>query len=1077
MGFTEKFKEKLHLKDALTIRKVALKTDKISNKCFDLLYIILHKIMMSDGKSRSSLFENHNSSNEINGDDNSHDEEIYDTEKRFHPIDCIITLLLSCDDLLRQDLINKLLSCQLAVPLILPNPNENSLIFLLWGLRSVVHSWKSHKHGEMEKRMVDYKGPIVAFIRVGEVGAASKSELLNEVIGGESKQFFCWNFEGGNVKRQFVDGLIELCWYLPACKENVPDVFPDAVAFINLRGDAQNHPKQLEFVQKISYLTVILAEENSINRKNLKIFENLAKTAGGIVLLPFNGKIKSTKLHNLQKKLTKQKLIRIMLKDKNRANIIKTIQQTIAKKIDQNMKHDFKSISSFANSAKQIGIEVDESCENSSEGKALATKVMDEIEKNEDASKIKEMMLPLQGPDLWHKWAEYDKERNRHKKKKDTNITMYNSELDDHKNAIRLAQLSISLTYTPLFKLFIESLTKSKPLIRTYYLQWLKIFLDDHSREILPNLHAQYQKTREKYLKEKEKEKPDSNELQTLQNELKLQNKKLVEATFGLEHLFREMAQLYEARMDPSQRHISNDLKNEVSKFPHIMSEIMEDGHSLELMDGDASHVPITWVKAVLQCLKQNCKSTSKLFVLSILGIQSTGKSTLLNTLFGLRFNVSAGRCTRGAFIQIIPLDSELKKHTSCDKVLVIDTEGLRAPELQLEDLDHDNELATFVIGLADSTMINIFGEVPGDLNDILQTSIHAFIRMRKVEMNPSCMFVHQNVTAIMSKNKTLVGRQNFQNKLDIMTVAAAKVEQCDHHYKQFRDVIHFNDQSDIFHFPSLWKGDPPMAPVNPGYSETAQILKVSFTNLIKTKRECRSTFEEFDFRISNVWLAVLQENFVFSFKNTLEVSAYNELDAQYGKWSWGLQNAMLEWQQKTKTKIESFDCIQVDNNKNDETKGEEEDKIKLKLKAKPEKNKTNIIADSRTKDDTKDKTNNRNAPDIHSFANACIAEAETIIDTIYVDLIDKMNSFIDTSDFMQTLTKWKHSTERRLQDLSDEHRANAKRFCRNLVLNKLNYAELEKLQNNQLDIIQVHIKELVTTSWAEGKELSNTEI
>ena len=46
------------------------------------------------------------------------------------------------------------------------------------------------------------------------------------------------------------------------------------------------------------------------------------------------------------------------------------------------------------------------------------------------------------------------------------------------------------------------------------------------------------------------------------------------------------------------------------------------------------------------------------------------------------------------------------------DNRLIVDTEGLRAPELQVEGVKHDNELATFVIGLADTTIINIFGEV-----------------------------------------------------------------------------------------------------------------------------------------------------------------------------------------------------------------------------------------------------------------------------------------------------------------------------------------------------------------------------
>ena len=138
-----------------------------------------------------------------------------------------------------------------------------------------------------------------------------------------------------------------------------------------------------------------------------------------------------------------------------------------------------------------------------------------------------------------------------------------------------------------------------------------------------------------------------------------------------------------------------------------------------------------------------------------------------MNTLFGLRFNVSAGRCTRGAYIQLLPLNNLLRQQIDCDYVLIVDTEGLRAPELQFEGLKHDNELATFVIGIADAIIINIYGEAPGDLDDILQTSLHAFIRMRNVEMNPGCLFVHQNVPDLLASSKSKMGRQKFYSKLD----------------------------------------------------------------------------------------------------------------------------------------------------------------------------------------------------------------------------------------------------------------------------------------------------------------------
>jgi len=56
-------------------------------------------------------------------------------------------------------------------------------------------------------------------------------------------------------------------------------------------------------------------------------------------------------------------------------------------------------------------------------------------------------------------------------------------------------------------------------------------------------------------------------------------------------------------------------------------------------------------------------------------------ESQLFITMFGLRFNFSTGWCTRGAYIQILPLDNySLKEEIVCDFVLINDTEGLHAP-------------------------------------------------------------------------------------------------------------------------------------------------------------------------------------------------------------------------------------------------------------------------------------------------------------------------------------------------------------------------------------------------------------
>ena len=103
------------------------------------------------------------------------------------------------------------------------------------------------------------------------------------------------------------------------------------------------------------------------------------------------------------------------------------------------------------------------------------------------------------------------------------------------------------------------------------------------------------------------------------------------------------------------------------------------EGTVLEIMDGDAITVPVKWLKAVLKQIPE--KLTSSLFKVAVLGAQSCGKSTLLNTIFGLHFPVSSDRCTGGvgvgAYMQLVKVDAGISHVLGCDYVLVIDSEGL----------------------------------------------------------------------------------------------------------------------------------------------------------------------------------------------------------------------------------------------------------------------------------------------------------------------------------------------------------------------------------------------------------------
>nr|XP_033501545.1 interferon-induced very large GTPase 1-like [Epinephelus lanceolatus] len=213
------------------------------------------------------------------------------------------------------------------------------------------------------------------------------------------------------------------------------------------------------------------------------------------------------------------------------------------------------------------------------------------------------------------------------------------------------------------------------------------------------------------------------------------------------------MGQIYEAHASLQKQTTRG--QTDWSKYPELAAELMISGHPMELMDGDAGHVPSTWISSLLDEVIKKL-GDKRVFVLSVLGVQSSGKSTTLNAMFGLQFAVSAGRCTKGAFMQLVKVSDEIKKDFHFDYILVVDTEGLRALELEGNtSLHHDNKLATFVVGLGNMTLINIFGENPAEMQDVLQIVVQAFIRMKNVELSPSCVFVHQNVTKIQLQRKT----------------------------------------------------------------------------------------------------------------------------------------------------------------------------------------------------------------------------------------------------------------------------------------------------------------------------------
>ncbi|KAK3559246.1 hypothetical protein QTP86_008514 [Hemibagrus guttatus] len=417
----------------------------------------------------------------------------------------------------------------------------------------------------------------------------------------------------------------------------------------------------------------------------------------------------------------------------------------------------------------------------------------------------------------------------------------------------------------------LEKMTNDKSVLkslsdneRKYFLSWTGIFLDEFISEKLSAVRLKYYSKWTEVLalkKNLDKSEGQANldKLKAEQSNLEKISEELNAANFGLEHIMREMGQIYEASVSEEKIMTGKEGAN-LSYLPKLAAELMISGNPMELMDGDTAYVPLTWVSDVLDEVIKTL-GDQRVFVLSVLGIQSSGKSTMLNAMFGLQFAVSAGRCTRGAFMQLVRVSKDKKKDLMFDYILVVDTEGLRSSELSGNSIHHDNELSTFVVGLGNMTLINIFGENPTEMQEILQIVVHAFLRMKQVSLNPSCMFVHQNVSDIAAKEKIMDGRRHLQDTLDKMTKLAAKDE--DYYTENFSDVIAFDVERDVKYFAQLWEGSPPMASPNPCYSENIQELKRDI--LSRAANSNGLILSQFQNRVKRLWKALLDENFVLS--------------------------------------------------------------------------------------------------------------------------------------------------------------------------------------------------------------------
>uniref|UniRef100_A0A3B4TGE1 VLIG-type G domain-containing protein n=1 Tax=Seriola dumerili TaxID=41447 RepID=A0A3B4TGE1_SERDU len=732
---------------------------------------------------------------------------------------------LCADSFLQQEMALKMSMCQFPVPLLMPDGNKNQWTLMLWALRTIVKEWRSHDLSESE----------------------------------------------GFVEENIVQANIPLYSFvrLKKCSLSKSQVLNQVLS----RGQ-QNHSifiqREMEggaIKRKIANGLVEVCWYLPCGRGNLDIFP------APIAFANLRGDInESITQFNFLFQVSTATFVFLDRVEEDEHRILTSLRDVRSKlflvvnRKAENGREDMMSVKTIENQ----------------------NKVTDEILKGIDLMSIrdyKKQELPLQGEN-WKRLSKLEKEECRLTKSGNSGLEEYKSQLQEEKQQIMMEQRKYKLTKG--METFIQYLSANDKEKRDFFLKWMKLKLDKHSRNKLSNLRNAF----------KEQCKKKDTKL------IKELNQALLDSSLGIEHYMREMGLIYEVSLQ------LQDTADEISRLPGLAAEMLLDGYPLELLDGDASNIPERWVTDVLTELHNKVGQKSRLLVLTVLGVQSSGKSTLLNTMFGVQFPVSSGRCTRGAFMLFLKVGEDMQSDMNCDFIVLIDTEGLKSPHLaHLEDsYEHDNQLATFVTGLSDVIIINIAMENWAEMKDVLQIATHAFLRMKQISKKTVCHFVHQNVGAVSAQSRTITDRKHLLDQLNEMTQIAAEMEK-QPGIKLFTDVLEYDIDKNNWNIPGLWHGTPPMASVNTGYSEAVTAFKKNLLETVKSDtRDEVSKIPEFLEWMKSLWKAVKYENFIFSFRNTLVAHAYDNLCKEFNQWDWEFRKEILSWQSGAELEILNAD-------------------------------------------------------------------------------------------------------------------------------------------------------------------------
>lgn len=367
----------------------------------------------------------------------------------------------------------------------------------------------------------------------------------------------------------------------------------------------------------------------------------------------------------------------------------------------------------------------------------------------------------------------------------------------------------------------------------------------------------------------------------------------------SLEHFLREMGLIFELT------HVSPSSGSQnVLRLPSLASELLLYGVPLELMDGDASNIPVQWLACVLAELKRCLpQEDCRIHVLTNVGVHHAKNAEILSAIFGVKF--PQGRSTKGVYLLVLRLPDNLRTDTDCDFLFLIDVEGLGSGR-ENDTMIRDSEVATVAVGLSDILLHSVSPKTDAESEANLAVIINAVLCSKELGRMPVCQLLAQD-EGLKSVLQTSELKRVFEM---LQTENGGEAD-------GKADDPGVENTSGIALLKGPWQNVFPFEPVNMQYSKAVLSLKRS---LFEALKKCATTLKATDIsgfmnHLCGIWEAVRAQTFTVGLKDTDAALEFSLLCTEISQWEQVVSEHMETWLiEETKkvfiTKMKTVDTV-----------------------------------------------------------------------------------------------------------------------------------------------------------------------